>query len=262
MSLAKSWVEPICLPLIETPGKNWTMRHLHGDSTSTMGAFACHISQLRPGGVPHPPHGHAEEELLVMLCGEADIITIGKSRTESRAGAGWIVYHPAHLSHTIRSAGGENACYLVFKWWGTRLRRKYSASQSSLFYFDRSGAAPAEGGESVTYLPLFEFPTRYLGELRCHVTELRPGAGYPPHSDPYDVAIVTLSGTLETLNRPVEPNSIIFYAAGEPHGMRNAGRIRARYLVMEFHAHKSRVRSLLLENRLIRRLASLSITSR
>ncbi len=43
---------------------------------------------------------------------------------------------------------------------------------------------------------------------------LQPGAGYAPHADPYDVAILMLAGRVETLGQIVEPLGVIFYSAG------------------------------------------------
>ena len=82
---------------------------------------------------------------------------------------------------------------------------------------------------------LFESPTVHLGKLHAHITDLQPGAGYPPHADAYDVAIVVLSGQVETLRPKIEPFSVIYYSAGETHGMKNVGDTVARYLVFEFH---------------------------
>jgi quercetin dioxygenase-like cupin family protein len=83
---------------------------------------------------------------------------------------------------------------------------------------------------------VFEGPTDYLKKLRCHVTTFAPQAGYAPHKDPYDVVIVVLAGEVETLGQRTGPHSVIFYAAGEPHGMRNPSLdVTARYVVFEFH---------------------------
>ncbi|MEX1013808.1 MAG: hypothetical protein WDZ80_01445, partial [Candidatus Paceibacterota bacterium] len=82
---------------------------------------------------------------------------------------------------------------------------------------------------------LFEGPTKYLHKFRAHMSTLLPNGGYEPHSDPYDVALLVLSGTVETIGRSVGPNSVVFYAAGEPHGIRNVGEVNAAYLVFEFH---------------------------
>ena len=71
------------------------------------------------------------------------------------------------------------------------------------------------------------------------MSNLQPGAGYPPHADDYDVAILVLGGKVETLDRVVEPLGVVFYAAGEMHGMKNVGDVPARYLVFEFHPFTS-----------------------
>lgn len=78
-----------------------------------------------------------------------------------------------------------------------------------------------------------------MRQVRAYTSPLlhapAPGAGYDAHVDAYDVAILVLSGTVEPLGRRVERNGVIFYAAGEPHGMKNIGETEATYLVFEFH---------------------------
>jgi hypothetical protein len=95
---------------------------------------------------------------------------------------------------------------------------------------------PPEGAAPFWNRRVFEGPSGCLGKLHAHFTVLAPGGGYEPHRDSYDVAIVTLEGTVETLGQRVEPLSVIYYGAGELHGMRNVGTIPARYIVFEFHA--------------------------
>jgi quercetin dioxygenase-like cupin family protein len=80
---------------------------------------------------------------------------------------------------------------------------------------------------------LVEGPTRFFDRLQAHATTLEKGAGYDEHRDDYDVAIVVLEGTIETLDRRLGPRGVAFCAAGRPHGMRNVGDGRARYLVFE-----------------------------
>jgi hypothetical protein len=81
-----------------------------------------------------------------------------------------------------------------------------------------------------------EGPTECLGKLHSHLTELQPDAGYEPHRDAHDVALVVLDGSVETLDQRVDPVSVVYASAGELHGMRNIGTVPARYLVFEFHA--------------------------
>jgi hypothetical protein len=67
---------------------------------------------------------------------------------------------------------------------------------------------------------------------------LPAGKGYEAHIDPYDVAIILLEGEVETLGTRVSPTGVIFYGAGETHGMWNPGHTIAKYLVFEFHFNK------------------------
>ena len=98
---------------------------------------------------------------------------------------------------------------------------------------------------------VFEGSTAYLQRLQCHTSTLTPGAGYAPHIDAYSVAIIILEGEVETLGERVGPHSVIFYAAGELHGMHNPGSQIARYIVFEFHGSKAK---------LVKRLLNLSIS--
>jgi quercetin dioxygenase-like cupin family protein len=82
---------------------------------------------------------------------------------------------------------------------------------------------------------VFDRETHYLRKLQCHLTTLQPGVGYAPHVDAHDVAILVRTGTVETLGAQVGPGGVIFYAAGERHGLKNVGDTDATYLVFEFH---------------------------
>ena len=88
---------------------------------------------------------------------------------------------------------------------------------------------------------IFEGPTVWLGRLHCHLSHLQPGAGYAPHADRYDVAIVLLSGSIETGGKVLKERGIAYFGKGEQHGMRNPGSIPATYLVFEL-AGKARKR--------------------
>ena len=86
---------------------------------------------------------------------------------------------------------------------------------------------------------MFEGPTHYLTKLQVHLTELQPDAGYATHADTHDVAIVVLSGSVETMGRRIERHGVVYFPAGEMHDMKNPGSATARYLVFEFHGSLS-----------------------
>jgi quercetin dioxygenase-like cupin family protein len=231
------WVKTFdSLPEEQGPD-GWRIFRIFKGRTICMKSLSSHISVLSEEAVPHPPHSHPEEELIVVLSGQVDIINVDDtpSGTESteRIGPGAFVYHAAGQKHTIRSVGPGPATYLVFKWKGKQGTDNGSALKSSVFRIKTGKAKVKRTG--FKQKRILQSPTRYLSMLRSHVSILEPGAGYPSHRDPYDTAIVVLRGTVETLNHQVGPNGVIFYAANELHDMKNPGDSEASYLVFEFH---------------------------
>lgn len=230
-------VEALALPLAGDPVKGWRPHPLFTGATSSLHLMTCHASVLSPRRTPHPPHAHVEEEILIALDGEAELL-VGDGRTPQtsqkvRLRPGRFVYYPAYQHHTIHNPQDTPITYLMFKWQG-RPREAEQTVGTALVPF--GGKVVPPGPKPFRTLPLFQHPTAYLTKLHAHLTELQSGAGYAPHADPYDVAIIVLAGKVETLGRVVEPHGVIYYAAGQPHGMKNVGKETARYLVFEFHA--------------------------
>jgi len=230
-------VQTIVLPLAEDPVEKWRPYPLFSGPTPAHDQMACHVSILSPGHSPHLPHEHVEEELLIILDGEADILIADGPRTEGahveRLHAGSFVYYPAHQYHTIRNCPAAPVTYLMFKW---RAEPAQTGRPLTTTFHHAERAPAASRSEGFAPRLLFEHPTAYLTKLHAHLTDLKPGAGYPPHADPYDVGIVVLSGRVETLGQVVESCGLIYYSAGELHGMKNVGDTTAQYLVFEFHS--------------------------
>lgn len=243
-SIWPCWIKALDLPLEGNKEGGWKIRRIFRGPTAAMKKFSSHVSVLGSGKIPHTLHAHEEEELLIMLSGGADIVTLDDGSliaATARIFPGSAVYHAARQKHTIHCIGPGPATYLIFKWIGAGDLRGDAGLRSSIFHIARGCSDPAtQSARQIVRTVIFESPTLYLRKLRCHISTLQPGAGYPPHSDAYDVAILTLSGTVETLGRQIRPYSVIFYAAGEPHGMKNADTIPARYIVIEFHGGKLR----------------------
>jgi len=232
-------INQLSLP-IDAATKAWQVFPAFRGPTATLTDMSCHASVLAPGQSPHPPHAHGEEELLIPLHGQVDL-RIAQSPTDptprvEHIGPNDFVYYPAGQHHTICNSQPAPVGYLMFKWIAPSASRSNGARPlpTTICHYG-DVMAPRASGPCYMHR-VFEGPTAYLGRLHTHVTILQPGGGYEPHVDAYDVAIVTLSGTVETLGQRVEPLSVIYYAAGERHGMRNVGTGVARYLVFEFHA--------------------------
>ena len=242
-SLLRSLIKDLNLPLDEDRQTGWKPYPLFSGATFFMDHFSCHISVLSPGIMPHQPHAHAEEELLIMLSGEADLVLPGKisdvHEERIRIYPGNFVFYPPFNHHTIHNVGSVPATYLMFKWDNVSAAgasKPAEPLEAKLFCYDRStidiGSKLAQG---IAYQEVLNGPTIYLSKLQSHMTALQTGAGYQPHGDAYDVAILLLSGTIETLGQAVRAHSVIFYAADEPHGIINIGDCDAFYLVFEFH---------------------------
>lgn len=236
--LASTWIHPLNLPLADDTDKGWRPHGIFKGSTRILDKMQCHASVLSPGYSPHPPHKHPEEELLIVLDGEADVVFAedpdGTNARVERLRRGMLAYYPPDQHHTIRNSSQAPVTYLMFKWLAGKSGAKEPLGTSIFRYSD---AVPEEAKPYKANL--FQQPTVYLGKLRAHLTTVQPNGGYAPHVDAYDVAILLLSGKVETLGQVVEPYTVIFYSAGEPHGMRNVGDEPARYLVLEFRSSGS-----------------------
>jgi len=237
MPVLPSSIRRLQLPLAEQPGGGWRRYPLLRGSTAAVDSMSCHAAVLSPGFSPHPPHAHADEELLILLSGEADLLVADRPSYEGarplHVTAGDFAYYPPGQHHTIRNAGDAPVTYMMFRW---RTGGGASAAErlgATLF----RAPAPAEPrqGQGFAIARVLSAPTRWLRKLNCHMSRLEPGAGYAPHADPYDVAIIVRSGRIFTLGREVGPGGVIYCSAGELHGMRNIGDEPAHYMVFEFH---------------------------
>jgi mannose-6-phosphate isomerase-like protein (cupin superfamily) len=238
-----SSVHPLSIPLKPPIGLTFSFFPLLHGRTAIVDDFESHASVLAPLYVPHPPHEHADEELLIALDGTGEAVLRVPGKDEKYAGLmiqpGGFVYYPAFSAHTIQNTGTWPLSYLMFRWHtagkraGKVMERTYAEFPSHL------GAPQGTPGRGFATRTILEGPTLYLDKLHCHFTELQPGAGYAPHADPYDVVIVVLHGEVETLGRRVKPAGVVYCAAGEQHGMLNPGTTPARYLVFEFHRQRA-----------------------
>jgi quercetin dioxygenase-like cupin family protein len=250
-----SRIDLLTLPLAPDEKTGYRFYGQYRGATANVGLLSCHASALASGHSPHPPHSHPEEEILMMLEGEGDLILpeLSPGRGTFRLQPGEFVYYPAHFPHTLRAASREPANYLMFKWRDNSMLRN---GRLSFGRFDLSEFAAAPDSATGCHFGLvFEGATRWLSKLHAHLTTLAPSAGYEPHVDLHDVAIVVLKGEVETLGRRVGKHGVIYFAAGDPHGMRNPGPEAAQYVAFEFHGVAPLWRTLTDLTRWQRRLA-------
>ncbi len=216
-----------------------SFQHFRG-RTPSLTDIECHSSVLAPGTSPHPLHRHIEEELLVVVSGTAELQVADDAEGSMNAeraqmGPGDFAYYPAHLHHTLRNAGDTPLLYTMLKWANYGKPRDQRAAGRA---FVRAGDAIRAAGLGLG-APLFEVRSRWLGRLHAHVSGLAPGEGYAPHADRYDVAILLLSGSVETLSREVSAPALLYHPAAAQHGIRAIGLEPARYLVFELEGRPS-----------------------
>ncbi len=228
---------PLSLPLPLDEDKKWKPYFLFRGPTKAIRDFSCHVSVLVNGCSPHPPHAHKEEEILIMLSGEADLLLPlypgdnGQGRLPLKPGE--CVYYPPEYPHTLQAVGSAPANYLMLRWYAPNPKQDSDGHGFGKYNLYDS-LARDEGKEEFSTRTLFEGPSQCLTRLQCHTSVLPRGAGYAPHADAYDVAIVVLEGEVETLGKRLASHSVIFYPAGQRHGMFNPGNVPAKYVVFEF----------------------------
>ena len=110
---------------------------------------------------------------------------------------------------------------------------------SAVFSWDALPVKPTKVGER---RDVFDGPTRTLANLECHITTVNPGeAPHAAHRHPDEEMLFVKEGTIEvTINgvaRPAGPGSVVFFASGDLHGIRNTGSAPATYYVLRFVPH-------------------------
>ena len=73
--------------------------------------ISMHESQLAPHSIPHPPHHHRHEEMVLVVDGALEFTINGKA---IRAGAGSALFAGSNEEHGIRNPDDTPAQYFVF----------------------------------------------------------------------------------------------------------------------------------------------------
>lgn len=81
--------------------------------TATLDELEMHVTTLDRGQAPHPPHQHADEELLIVKTGTVEALVAGDW---VKLGPGSVIFQAANIDHAIRNAGEGQATYHVIKW--------------------------------------------------------------------------------------------------------------------------------------------------
>ena len=94
------------------PTKTGERRELFDAPTLTLNNFEGHVTTIRPGEVPHPPHRHPDEEMILIKEGTLEVTINGATQ---RAGAGSVFFYASNDLHGMRNVGSTPATYYVFR---------------------------------------------------------------------------------------------------------------------------------------------------
>jgi XRE family transcriptional regulator, regulator of sulfur utilization len=81
--------------------------------TATLDELEYHTTTLKPGGSPHPPHTHKNEELIIVKEGAVEAYVNGEWKP---APTGSLIFFASMVPHTVRNTGTVPATYHVVNW--------------------------------------------------------------------------------------------------------------------------------------------------
>lgn len=97
----------------ETPTEQGGRRGVFAAPTATLDELEYHTTMLKPGGSPHPPHTHKNEELIIVKEGAVEAYINGEWKP---APTGSLIFFASMVPHTLRNSGTVPARYHVVNW--------------------------------------------------------------------------------------------------------------------------------------------------
>jgi quercetin dioxygenase-like cupin family protein len=95
------------------PKQHGATRRFFQAPTATLDELELHVTTLKPGKAPHPPHKHADEELIIIKEGTVESTLNGEARTVR---SGSVIFQASNEMHGIRNVSDKPATYFVIKW--------------------------------------------------------------------------------------------------------------------------------------------------
>ncbi|HEY8548413.1 MAG TPA: cupin domain-containing protein [Vicinamibacterales bacterium] len=94
--------------------------------TATLDELEYHITTLNPGQSPHPPHQHANEEVIVVKEGTVEAYVNGAWTPVT---TGSLIFFASNQPHTVRNTGTAPATYHVINWASPGMLKKTAGKQ-------------------------------------------------------------------------------------------------------------------------------------
>jgi XRE family transcriptional regulator, regulator of sulfur utilization len=97
----------------EKPTEQGSRRGVFAAPTATLDELEYHTTTLKPGGSPHAPHTHKNEELIIVKEGAVEAYINGEWK---QAPTGSLIFFATMVPHTVRNTGTVPATYHVVNW--------------------------------------------------------------------------------------------------------------------------------------------------
>ncbi len=98
------------LPVKTNPTTGAEFRQVLRGTTHDGFPIDLHITTMPPGQMPHPPHHHVHEEMMLIQQGHLEVTISGKT---SIVGPGSVIYIHSNQEHGLKSTGDVAAQYFV-----------------------------------------------------------------------------------------------------------------------------------------------------
>ena len=98
-----------------------SVRNFFQSPTATLDQLECHVTTLNPGLMPHPPHKHVNEELIIIREGTLEVTQNGEVK---RVGPGSVIFNASNVMHSLKNVGNMPAVYHVVSWYSPGMKPK------------------------------------------------------------------------------------------------------------------------------------------
>ncbi|MFP5211694.1 MAG: cupin domain-containing protein [Acidobacteriota bacterium] len=95
------------------PNAHGSVRQFFNTRTVSLEHFELHVTTLDPGMMPHPPHRHPNEEMMIIREGTLAALQNGKWTT---VGPGSVIFNASNQLHGLKNVGKVPAVYHVLNW--------------------------------------------------------------------------------------------------------------------------------------------------
>jgi (S)-ureidoglycine aminohydrolase len=99
--------------MVFKPHDKGGVRQLFDRKTAMFNRFDIHVTQLNEGNNSHAPHQHKNEEIILMLEGNAEM-QIGT--THQKANPGDVVFLTSNIPHNLTNIGKGACLYFAIQW--------------------------------------------------------------------------------------------------------------------------------------------------